>query len=76
MRGARRGCTGRRLRRGGSCLRITALEERGISVKRDVLREDAARVLRDYANSGGEVYNARQETSEMRAGDVPGERYG
>ncbi|HET9928845.1 MAG TPA: nucleoside deaminase, partial [Rubrobacter sp.] len=32
---------------------ITALEERGISVKRDVLREDAARVLRDYANSGG-----------------------
>lgn len=39
---------------------VTALEERGISVKRDVLREDAARVLRDYANSGGEVYNARQ----------------
>lgn len=39
---------------------ITALEERGISVERDVLREDAARVLRDYANSGGEVYNARQ----------------
>jgi tRNA(Arg) A34 adenosine deaminase TadA len=36
------------------------LEERGISVKRDVLREDAARVLRDYANSGGEIYNARQ----------------
>ena len=39
---------------------ITALEERGISVKRDVLREDAARVLGDYANSGGEIYNARQ----------------
>jgi tRNA(Arg) A34 adenosine deaminase TadA len=39
---------------------ITALEERGISVKRDVLREDAARVLRDYANSGGEIYNSRQ----------------
>lgn len=39
---------------------ITALEERGIPVKRDVLREDAARVLRDYANSGGEIYNARQ----------------
>ena len=37
-----------------------ALEERGISVKRDVLREDAARVLRAYANSGGEIYNARQ----------------
>ena len=39
---------------------ITALEERGISVKRDVLREDAARVLRYYANSGGEIYNSRQ----------------
>ena len=39
---------------------ITALEERGISVERDVLREDAARVLRDYANSGGEIYNACQ----------------
>lgn len=39
---------------------ITALEERGISVERDVLREDTARVLRDYANSGGEIYNARQ----------------
>ena len=39
---------------------VAALEERGISVKRDVLREDAARVLRDYANSGGEIYNARQ----------------
>jgi tRNA(Arg) A34 adenosine deaminase TadA len=39
---------------------VTALEERGISVERDVLREDAARVLKDYANSGGEIYNARQ----------------
>jgi tRNA(Arg) A34 adenosine deaminase TadA len=39
---------------------VTALEERGISVKRDVLREDAARVLRDYAESGGEIYNTRQ----------------
>jgi tRNA(Arg) A34 adenosine deaminase TadA len=38
---------------------VTALEERGISVKRDLLREDAARVLKDYANSGGEIYNAR-----------------
>lgn len=37
-----------------------ALEERGISVKRDVLREDAARVLQDYAESGGEIYNARR----------------
>ena len=37
-----------------------ALEERGISVKRDVLREEAAAVLRHYAESGGEIYNARQ----------------
>jgi len=39
---------------------IAALEERGISVKRDVLREDAARVLFAYADSGGEIYNARR----------------
>lgn len=37
-----------------------ALEERGISVKKDVLREEAAAVLRHYAESGGEIYNARQ----------------
>jgi tRNA(Arg) A34 adenosine deaminase TadA len=37
-----------------------ALEERGISVKRDVLREQAAAVLRHYAESGGDIYNARQ----------------
>jgi tRNA(Arg) A34 adenosine deaminase TadA len=39
---------------------IAALEERGISVKRDVLREDAAHVLFAYADSGGEIYNARR----------------
>ena len=39
---------------------IAALEEIGISVKRDVLREDAARVLFDYADGGGEIYNARR----------------
>ena len=39
---------------------IAALEEIGISVKRDVLREDAARVLFDYSNGGGEIYNARR----------------
>src|SRR5215207_4998097 len=37
-----------------------ALEERGISVERDVLREEAAAVLRHYAESGGRIYNARQ----------------
>jgi tRNA(Arg) A34 adenosine deaminase TadA len=34
-----------------------ALEERGISVKRDVLREDAVSALREYAAGGGEIYN-------------------
>jgi hypothetical protein len=33
---------------------------RGIIVERDVLREEAALVLREYAESGGEIYNARQ----------------
>ncbi len=37
-----------------------ALEERGIAVVRDVCREEAAAVLRDYAESGGQIYNARQ----------------
>jgi tRNA(Arg) A34 adenosine deaminase TadA len=37
-----------------------ALEERGIVVVRDVCREEAAAVLRDYAESGGQIYNARQ----------------
>ncbi|HET7480475.1 MAG TPA: nucleoside deaminase, partial [Rubrobacteraceae bacterium] len=36
-----------------------ALEERGISVARDVCRDEAASVLRDYAERGGEIYNAR-----------------
>lgn len=38
----------------------SALRERGISVERDVLREEAAAVLRGYAESGGVIYNARQ----------------
>ena len=38
-----------------------ALEERGISVTRDVLREEAASVLREYAASEGEIYNSRGE---------------
>ena len=37
-----------------------ALEGRGIVVVRDVCREEAAAVLRDYAESGGQIYNARQ----------------
>jgi len=39
---------------------VLALEERGITVTRDVLREEAAGVLKEYAASGGEIYNARQ----------------
>ncbi len=38
---------------------VPALERRGITVVRDVLREEAASVLREYAESGGEIYNAR-----------------
>ena len=38
----------------------SALRERGISVERDVLREEAAAVLRGYAESGGVIYNSRQ----------------
>lgn len=34
-----------------------ALENRGITVLRDVLREDAAAILQDYARSGGLIYN-------------------
>ena len=34
-------------------------EARGIAVTRDVLREEAAAVLRQYATTGGEIYNAR-----------------
>lgn len=37
-----------------------ALEERGIEVSRDVLREEAASVLRYYAESGGTIYNSRE----------------
>ena len=37
-----------------------ALESRGIAVERDVCREEAADVLREYASQSGVVYNARQ----------------
>jgi tRNA(Arg) A34 adenosine deaminase TadA len=37
-----------------------ALEERGISVVKDVCRDEAAAVLRHYAESGGVIYNARE----------------
>ena len=37
---------------------VEALESRGITVVRDVLREEAAAVLREYAEGGGTIYNA------------------
>jgi tRNA(Arg) A34 adenosine deaminase TadA len=39
---------------------IEGLEARGIVVRRDVLRESAAAVLREYAAMGGPVYNGRK----------------
>ena len=39
---------------------IFSLERRGISVVRDVCRDGAAAVLKEYAEDGGEIYNARQ----------------
>ncbi len=38
---------------------VRSFEERGIAVERDVMREEAASVLREYAQRGGEVYNGR-----------------
>lgn len=37
---------------------VTALNDRGIAVLRDVLRADAVAVLQNYAASGGTIYNA------------------
>ncbi|MBA3795214.1 MAG: nucleoside deaminase [Rubrobacter sp.] len=41
---------------------VGALEDRGITVQQDVLREEAVAVLREYAERGGEIYNSRQGT--------------
>jgi tRNA(Arg) A34 adenosine deaminase TadA len=37
---------------------IAALNDRGITVVRDVLREEAAAVLREYVAAGGTIYNS------------------
>jgi tRNA(Arg) A34 adenosine deaminase TadA len=37
---------------------VTALNDRGIEVVRDVLRPDAVAVIRDYAATGGTIYNS------------------
>lgn len=39
---------------------VGSLEERGISVVADTRRDEAVAVLRNYAESGGLIYNARQ----------------
>lgn len=39
---------------------VAQLECRGITVQRDVMAEEAARVLHRYAADGGPIYNARQ----------------
>ena len=39
---------------------VNELRRRGIEVLRDVLREEAQAVLRQYARTGGLIYNARQ----------------
>lgn len=39
---------------------VEALQQRGMAVHREVLRPDAAGVLRAYADAGGPIYNARR----------------
>jgi tRNA(Arg) A34 adenosine deaminase TadA len=39
---------------------VASPKQRGISVSRDVCRDEAAGVLRYYAEKGGTIYNARQ----------------
>jgi hypothetical protein len=39
---------------------IPALERRGISVVRDVSRDEAVAVLEEYAGSGGMIYITRE----------------
>ena len=39
---------------------VRSLEERGITVARGVCRDEAASVLRQYAEKGGVIYNSRQ----------------
>ena len=39
---------------------VGALQDRCITVERDVLRKEAADVLQEYAEVGGEIYNSRQ----------------
>ena len=40
---------------------VAQLNSRGIAVERDVLREEAVAVLREYVDSGGPIYNPGRE---------------
>ena len=40
---------------------VSALNSRGITVQRDVLREEATAVLREYVAAGGVIYNAGRQ---------------
>jgi tRNA(Arg) A34 adenosine deaminase TadA len=42
----------------------TALEQRGITVTRDIGRSKATQVLQSYVEQGGKVYNGRQGSIE------------
>ncbi|MGB0909071.1 MAG: nucleoside deaminase [Nitrospirales bacterium] len=43
---------------------VEALEERGISVTRDVHRIEATQVLQNYKKDGGIIYNGRRHTQQ------------
>ena len=46
---------------------VKSLENRGIRVFRDVLREEALAVLLDYHKRGGLIYNARSKNEKKRS---------
>jgi tRNA(Arg) A34 adenosine deaminase TadA len=45
---------------------VAALNDRGITVVRDVLREDAVAVLREYVAAGGTIYNSGRPAGSSR----------
>jgi tRNA(Arg) A34 adenosine deaminase TadA len=45
---------------------VAALNDRGIAVVRDVLREDAVAVLREYVAAGGTIYNSGRPAGSSR----------
>jgi tRNA(Arg) A34 adenosine deaminase TadA len=51
---------------------VKALESRGIAVRRDVSRGEAAALLRSYRERGGVIYNARQGEQPSPAPRSPG----